>query len=76
MVKPGINWRTQIDIDEENRLRKPYDPDRVTAVMTLQCEKCKCELTEIHHADGRRHFVEHGVRSVLGKGVYCRTCPE
>ncbi len=74
MVKPGINWRSQIDIDEENRLGHA-DPNRVTAVLTLQCAGgCGTEITEIHYQDGRRSYDHHGVRTVLGQGTYCRRC--
>jgi hypothetical protein len=71
----GINWRSQIDIDEENRYGSRRDPNRVTAVLTLQCAGgCGTEIVEIHYQDGRRSYDHHGVRTVLGKGTYCRRC--
>lgn len=75
MVKPGINWRSSIDIDEENRLGKQFDPNRVIAVMTLHCETCKGEITEIHFADGRKSY-DSAVASVLGEGVTHMRCPQ
>ena len=72
----GIEWRSSIDIDEENRYGKQYDPNRVTAVMTLQCLDCGGEITEIHFADGRRSYDAYGVTNVLGEGVRHGRCPK
>jgi hypothetical protein len=69
-----IHWRSPLDIAEENRHGKQYDPNRVTAVMTLQCLDCGGEITEIHYADGRRSYDTYGVRNVLGEGVRHAHC--
>lgn len=71
-----IHWRSDTDIQEENRFGKQYDPNRVTAVMTLQCLDCGGEITEIHFADGRRSYDAYGVTNVLGEGVRHGRCPK
>ena len=71
-----IHWRSQIDIDEENRYGRQYDPNRVTAVMTLKCLDCGGEITEIHFADGRRSYDAHGVTNTVGEGVRHGRCPK
>ena len=77
MVKPGINWRSRTDINEENRHGHYRDgTPKAVAVMTLTCEGCGKEITEVQFSDGHRSYDSHGVRSVLGKGVYCRSCPD
>jgi hypothetical protein len=70
----GINWRSQEDIQEENRYSsRPY-PDRCTAIMEIPCAGgCGEPITEVHFADGRRHYVEFGVCSGMGK-VWHRHC--
>jgi len=70
-----IHWRSQIDIDEENRYGRQYDPNRVTAVMTLKCLDCGGEITEIHFADGRKSY-DRSVQNVLGEGIRHFWCPE
>jgi hypothetical protein len=71
-----VNWRSSLDVDEDNRHSNQPNRDRCVAIMTVKCEGCGTELTEVHFEDGRRSFVEHGVRTVLGKGSYCRLCPD
>ncbi len=71
----GINWRSQIDIDEENRYGRQYDPNRVTAVLTAPCTKCGGDITEIQYADGRRSYDTLGVTSLLGEGLKHSICP-
>jgi len=71
-----IHWRSETDIQEENRYGKQYDPNRVTAVMTLTCLDCGGEITEIHFADGRRSYDAYGVTNVLGEGVRHGRCPK
>ena len=70
-----IHWRSEIDIDEENRYSPQANPDRIISIQTVPCASCGSDLTEITKADGRVSWVEYGVRTVVGQGVFCRSCP-
>lgn len=69
----GINWRSDVDIDEENRYGVRPNPDRVVAVETLDCATCGGPITEVRFADGHKSYDSHGVCSGLGK-VWHRAC--
>ena len=69
----SILWRSQIDIDEDNRYGAKENPDRATAILSTPCATCGEHIEEIHFADGHRRFVEFGVCSGLGK-VWHRHC--
>jgi hypothetical protein len=69
-----INWRSSIDVDEDNRHSNQRNADRVVAVMTVPCAGCGELICEIHFANGRRAYDALGVRSVLGEGLYHRHC--
>jgi len=43
------------------------------AVMTLKCEGCGLEITEVQFSDGHRSYDSHGVCSGMGK-VWHRHC--
>ena len=64
-----IHWRSQRDIDEENRFGPQYDPNRVVEVNTLHCLDCGGEITEIRFADGRKSYDAYGVTNTVGEGV-------
>ena len=69
-----IHWRSQTDIDEENRYGRSHDPNRIVAIMTVNCLDCGEEIHEIHFADGRRSYDAFGVTNVVGVGVRHGRC--
>jgi hypothetical protein len=71
-----IHWRSETDIQEENRYGSEPSPVRATAIMTVKCLDCGGEITEVHFSDGHRSFVEYGVREVLGEGARHGRCPK
>ena len=71
-----INWRSEIDVDEDNRHSNQRYADKPIKVMSVPCAACGELITEIHFVNGRRAYDSHGVRCVLDKGLFHRWCKE